>query len=73
MSYRFAVTIPAPGLGEIAEKAGEHGLTVLIGPGDPDDDERDGVILSVPHERDEREEAQELEDLAAQAWEEYGE
>ena len=44
MSYRFAVTIPATGLVEIAQKAGEHGLTVLIGPGDPDDDE--GTALS---------------------------
>jgi hypothetical protein len=69
MNYRFAVSIPAPGLVGIARQAEEHGLTVTVVSRDPDDG--DGVILSVQHERDEREEAQELEDLATQAWEEY--
>jgi hypothetical protein len=69
MNYRFAVSIPAPGLVEIARQAVEHGLTVTVVSSDPD--YQDGVIFSVQHERNEKEEAQELEDLADQAWEGY--
>jgi hypothetical protein len=70
MSYRFAVSIPAPGLIEIAQKAEEAGLTVSVVSPDPED--MDGVILSVEHDYEEKDEAQELEDLALNAWEEHG-
>jgi hypothetical protein len=69
MSYRFAVSIPAPGLVEIAQKAEEVGLTVSIT--SPDHDDVNGVILTVEYDSDYRDEAQELEDLALGAWDEF--
>jgi hypothetical protein len=70
MSYKFAITVPAPGLVQIARQAEEYGLEVVIGP-DPDDS--DAVVLTVNHDRDERDEAVELESLAEQAWDDFEE
>jgi hypothetical protein len=68
MSYMFAINVPAPGLVEIARQAEEYGLEVVITP-DPDDS--DSVILTVPFESNEREEAGELEELAEKAWDDF--
>jgi hypothetical protein len=62
------LSVPAPGLVEIARQADEDGLEVSITP-DPDDS--DSVVLTVRYNPDERDEAGELEDLAVKAWEEF--